>query len=457
MRLLDPLVRRQPQRYGLPDYAGQLAELGAFSFNGTQFPLSGVQFTQQGSKTEPIPTHFQGLVRGAMQNNGIIFALSLVRMQIFSQARFSFRRIRNGRPGDLFGTRELEPLNHPEPGLTTADLLARMSAQADFAGNSYHVRDGAEIIKLRPDWVDIFLEPRSDLSGRPIGYRRAGYIYWPNGDRQGKNFSVFGADEVAHFAPYPDPLADYRGMSWVTPVIREIMSDGAATRHKQSFFENAATPNMAVTLASDVSPQAFEEFVDKMDAQHKGIKDAYKTLYLGGGADVTVVGADMQQIDFKVTQGAGETRMAAASGIGAVIAQFSEGMQGSSLNAGNYQASRRRVADITMRHLWQNACGSMATLVNVPSDAELWYDDRDIPFLQEDRMDAAEIEAKKAATIRQLTDAGFTPDSVVAAVQAEDMSMLEHTGTFSVQLQPPMTSQQSADQPDPEQTPPGGA
>ena len=48
----------------------------------------------------------------------------------------------------------------------------------------------------------------------------------------------------------------------------------------------------------------------------------------------------------------------------------------------------------------------------------------------------------QSRAIRTFTDAGFTPESAIAAVQANDMSLLVHTGLFSVQLQPPGTSNQ---------------
>jgi hypothetical protein len=79
----------------------------------------------------------------------------------------------------------------------------------------------------------------------------------------------------------------------------------------------------------------------------------------------------------------------------------------------------------------------MATIIDVPSDSRLWYDDRDIPFLQEDEKDDADIQQVQAATIRTLVDAGFTWQSAVSAVTNGDMTMLEHTGLFSVQLQKP--------------------
>jgi len=78
-------------------------------------------------------------------------------------------------------------------------------------------------------------------------------------------------------------------------------------------------------------------------------------------------------------------------------------------------------------------------IVPVPRNSELWYDDRDIPFLQEDLKDAAEIQNKRAQTIRTLTDAGFTAETVISAVDNDDMSLLAHSGLFSVQLQPPGT------------------
>ncbi|MCZ7538258.1 MAG: hypothetical protein M5T61_21530 [Acidimicrobiia bacterium] len=43
----------------------------------------------------------------------------------------------------------------------------------------------------------------------------------------------------------------------------------------------------------------------------------------------------------------------------------------------------------------------------------------------------------KAAAVRQLVDAGYTPVSAMQAVQDGDLTILEHSGLYSVQLQPP--------------------
>ncbi|KPC94806.1 hypothetical protein ADL27_12480, partial [Streptomyces sp. NRRL F-6602] len=54
-----------------------------------------------------------------------------------------------------------------------------------------------------------------------------------------------------------------------------------------------------------------------------------------------------------------------------------------------------------------------------------------------DVRDAADIQGVQARTIRSLVDAGYEPKSVTAAVMAEDYSLLQHTGLYSVQLQKP--------------------
>jgi hypothetical protein len=120
-----------------------------------------------------------------------------------------------------------------------------------------------------------------------------------------------------------------------------------------------------------------------------------------------------------------------------VIAGFSEGMQGSALNAGNYSSAKRSFVDTTCRHLWMNLAGSLEPLVPPPAGSRLWVDARDIPFLNEDLTDRAEIQFRQAQTIRTLVDAGYTAESVIAAIAAEDMNLLAHSGLFSVQLQPP--------------------
>ncbi len=413
------------------DYLSAVSE---FQFNGHTYPLAGFQQTLAGERAERIANSLEAYATQAYAANGVVFACMAVRQLVFSAVRFQFQRINRGRPSELFGLPSLGTLERPWAGGTTQDLLARMIQDVDLAGNSYWTPVDGELVRLRPDWVDIVLQPIV-MRGAHLGYRRVGYLFTEGGSGTGADPVPLLRDEVAHFAPHPDPLATYRGMSWLTPGLRELQNDQLMNRHKQKFFENGATPNMVVKGIAASTQAEFLEKVEMLEGRHAGVDAAYRSLYLTPGADVEVVGKDLQQLDFKVVQGAGETRVAAAAGVPPVIVGLSEGLQGSSLNAGNYGQARRRFADGTLHPLWQNAVGSLEQIVEAPPAARLWYDTRDVPFLREDRDSAAKIQQAQAQTMRQLIDSAFEPESVVAAVDAEDWGLLKHTGIPTVQVQ----------------------
>jgi phage portal protein BeeE len=134
-------------------------------------------------------------------------------------------------------------------------------------------------------------------------------------------------------------------MSWLTPVIREVQADQHTVTHKLKFFENNASVNLAVVAKDNLDSAQFNDWVDSMERAHGGVRNAYKTLYLSSGADVTPVGSTMQQMDFANTQGAGEVRIANAAGIHPVVIGLVTSLGGSSLNVGNYNAAKRVTVD----------------------------------------------------------------------------------------------------------------
>lgn len=403
---------------------------------------------------ERIENDLAGYAEGAYKRSGVVFACALVRQLIFSEARFLWQRMNDGKPGDMFGTQELSLLENPWPGGTTGELLSRMDLDVTVAGNFFATvvddqgragaaatGSGRRISVLRPDWVTIVIE---SVSGDPyaVDAQVVGYMYEPqlsavHGPRTEP--LLLRPSEVCHYSPYPDPIARFRGMSWLTPVLREISADKAATAHKLKFFENGATLNTIARLPKEIGPEAFRKFVELFKSQHEGVENAYRTLFLGGGADLTVVSADLKQLDFKATQGAGETRIAADSGIHPVIVGLSEGLAGSSLNQGNFNAARRLTADKFLRPSWRMASASLKTLVTSPGDdVRLWYDETDIAFLREDVKERAQIQNIRAMTVDAYIRAGFEPNAAVEAAAAEDPTLLlgQHTGLVSVQMQP---------------------
>lgn len=444
MNLLTRLTGGIRDITSLEDYA---AALNQFGYGGIGYGYgyggglsTGIVQTLSGRPTELAPNNFVGLASAAYASNGVVFACMLVRQLLFSSIRFRWQTLRDGKPSKLFGTTDLQLLERPWVGGTTQDLLSRIIQDADLAGNSYWVRAGNELVRLRPDWVDLVLVERQMPDGRgQIGWSKWGYLY-TEGGRGNDKFVALLTDEVAHFAPIPDPLGFHIGMSWLTPILREIRADQSMTRHQRKFFDNAATVNMVIRHPEAATPEKVESFADRMQKKFGGVENAYKNLHLYPGADVTVVGSNLKDIDFANVREGGEVRIAAAAGVPPVIVGLSKGLDSATYS--NYGLARRRLADGTGHPLWQNLAGTMEQIIPRPpgSNSRLWYDTSDVPFLREDEKDAATIQQIRAATINSLITSGFKKDSVVAAVESGDFGLLEDTGLVSVQLLPPGTS-----------------
>jgi hypothetical protein len=425
----------------------------------------GGSWSVSGRGVEKIDPSYRSFIELAFKASPPVFAAIRFRMNVLSEARFQWRQFVSGRPGELFGSSELSLLENPWPGGTTSDLISRMEVVSSLAGNYYGTladdegrlgraaRGNRRIVHMAPDRTTIVID---SASGDPnaLDAQVVGYIYKPlaSGVREPEEV-VLLPEDVCHFAPIPDPAARFRGMSWLTPGIEEIRGDTSATLHKSKFFSNGATPNMAIVLGSDVKPVDFNRWVSLFKQSHQGVDKAYKTLFLAGGADIRPLTSDFRQIDFKPLQGLSETRIASLAGIHPTVLGFSEGLQGSSLNEGNFNASTRLAANATLRPWWRNAAASLQTLLVPPlGGAQLWYDDRDIPFLHDDAQDLATIRQANATTLNTLIAAGWKPDAAVEYLMSDDLARLrgQHSGLYSVQLQQPGADQPGANA----QTPP---
>jgi phage portal protein BeeE len=436
VNLLDQLRQRWQPGATRPDGFDPFAGLYA---HGNR-PING--------EFETADASLDAIAERVLKRSPIVWACQRTRMEVFSEVRFQWQQMRNGRPGDLFGNADLAILESPWIGGTTGDLLARMCQDVDLMGNAFVIRVNGHLRRLRPDWITAIYgsHDEPELFGDALDGELVGYFYTPRmpGGTFGEGEFLF-PNEVAHFAPYPDPQAYHRGMSWITPVLREIEADDAAVAHKGAFFRNGAVPKMAMKVDPSISKPKFEALVAAMDKAHSGPWNAYKTLYVGGGADPVPMTFNMRDLDYSVVLTSSESRVAAAAGVPGVIVGFVDGTKGTTafLGTNTYDAALKRFVDLTMRPLWRNAAASLEVLFEVPTGSRLWYDERDVAFMQDNIKEAAEVRSSHAATIRSLIDAGFDPEAAVQAVRTGDFTALDgkHTGLFSVQLQPPLSGE----------------
>jgi phage portal protein BeeE len=371
--------------------------------------------------------------RTAYKDNGIVFGAILARLSLFSEATFAFK---DKTDGHLFGADEtdgrrqtaLRKLEQPWPNGTTGELLARMIQDADYAGNAYIWDAGSQLVRRRPDQVTIVSQETRDAEGRP--FREVIGYYWdPAPFNQGQpsaKAQYYTVDEVAHWSPIPDPEAEFKGMSWMTPIVREITADTSLTQYKLRYLEHAATPNLLIKYKQKLLPETIDSLRDLMQARYGGVDNAFKTLILDQGADHSVVGNSLEQMNFTTVQAAGENRILIASGVPGIVVGSKEGLMAATYS--NYAQAMRRFADITMRPLWRSACACLSQLVAVPPNAKLWFDESNIAALRQGEKEKADTLLVLAQGMAELTKMGFEPASIVSAFNAGDIAQLKHSG-----------------------------
>lgn len=368
-----------------------------------------------------------GIVRTAREayaTNGVVFACIAARMALFSEARFQFQSTIDKH---LFGTTDLELLEYPWPNATTGELLARMEQDASTAGNSYIRKavpqDGSDalLVQMRPDCVTIVSEEKPDDMGRiykqPIGYAED---LRPLGIT-GREPQFYSVDEVCHYSPVPDPAASFRGMSWLTPVLRDIGADTALTTYKTVHVARGATPGLVLKYPQKLSDPALDRLKKRFASLYAGPENAGKTLVLDEGADVTVAGSTLEQLQLVAVQNAGESRICAAAQMPVEVV----GLEGPRSASGNYQLAIRRLADMWARPHWRMACASLQHLLSLPTASRLWYDVSDIAALREGELSRGQTVLVKAQAVSSFVTAGYTRESAIAAADSGDLSQLK--------------------------------
>ena len=379
---------------------------------------------------ETLPPGQSGFALQANSSSAIVFAAEAVRMALFAEARFQFQAKDDKH---LFGNTSLGKLEEPfGPDSTEGDLLGRMEQDAGFMGQAYIWDPPGEdrLVRLRPDWTTIVSELVTvpNGTGRPGFYRRKiGYWHEPPKallDQERLKGFMVPAAECVHWAPIPDPAADFRGMSWLTPAIRDVQGDSGLTTYKIKYLENAATPNLLIKYPAKMAPGTIDSVRERLTARYGGMSNAFKTVVLDQGADLTVVGQGLGQMDFSGVSAVGVERILADAMVPGVLVGL-EPLRGAGRG---YQESMQKLANLWARPQWRSACGALEQLLDVPSGNRLWYDVSDIAALQDGILERGQAQLVNAQALLALVQAGYTHESAIAAVESADLSQLKAGG-----------------------------
>lgn len=424
----------------------------SFQWNGpppnTYYSWGRPGYTGYHTPKEQTPNDWQTYVDLLYKSSPVVFMAAQARANLFSEIRFQWRPVKEvATQFNLHGTLELELLEKPWPGGTTKDLCKRALLDADAAGNFFARREVSlkgkkRLRRLRPDWVTIEL---NDAADKIVESDIDHYAYWPGGVDSGNDPVRIEIEDMVHWAPIPDPNSMFLGMSWLTPIINEVLAEKAATRHLLNFFKKGAQLGIiamireGVEMDYDDMVQAREEFF----AGHVGEANAYEPMWAGPAYDFKVIQNDLKSLDLGSVRAHVEAHITGAAGVPAVMLGLAEGQSTSALGVSNYKPAAEGFVDRTMRDLWHSFCDALEPVVGEPHDKEgvvirgqrLWYSDADISVLNRDRKEDADIMSSNLTAIMAATTQGATFESAKLAVQSGDIKKLKHTGDRSVQLQ----------------------
>ena len=407
---------------------------------------------------ESLLPQFVDWSKRAYTSNGIVFSAFLLRMLLLSEAEFQWQALDDKH---LFGNQDLLALEEPfGPGSHSGELIARMEQDAGMAGNAYiwSAPGQDRLVRLRPDWTTIISElvnvPGGGQYRRKTGYWVADPAKLVTDPRQGQ---FYPADEVAHWAPIPDPVAEFRGMSWLTPVVRDVAGDDGLTQYKIRYLENNASPNLLLRYASKLAPGTVDALRERITARYAGVDNAFKTLILDQGADATVIGNSLQQMDFANVGAAGADRILAASMVPGVLVGI-EPLRGAGRG---YEESMQKFANMWARPTWRSLCACLQGIVPPPSTGtRLWFDTSDIAALQDTALTRGQAALVNMQALLTASQAGADFGSAVQAIEAGDVSLLKPAAA-GVPIPGPGTVQHMLPQAQPGATatplPPSGA
>lgn len=186
----------------------------------------------------------------------------------------------------------LTVINKPNDFFTRQELIESGQQHVDLTGEGWLIvsRIGtvpAELWVARPDRMVVVTSPTDFLLG---------YIYLTP---SGQEMPLRREDVLSQRMPHPrDP---YRGLGPVQTVISQIEGSAAGAEWNTSFFRNGARPGGIVKLSRKLPDRAFEQLVERWNANHRGTANAGKTAFLEEGDYIDIQPMSVRDMAFVET------------------------------------------------------------------------------------------------------------------------------------------------------------
>lgn len=104
-------------------------------------------------------------------------------------------------------------------------------------------------------------------------------------------------DQVIHIKDF-NPYNKYRGLSPTEPLANEIDVDFRSMLYNKKFFDNDATPSMALMTDKNLNPEQRTRLEESYDKKHRGAQNAHRPTILEGGLKLESFGPTHKDMDF---------------------------------------------------------------------------------------------------------------------------------------------------------------
>lgn len=274
----------------------------------------------------------------------------------------------------------MQLMMRPNPRMGEATLMATTMTYLSIGGNAYwhKVRNGAgQVVEVWPYHGGQMI---------PVGGGSAWVDHYDFDNGSGE-FQRVPVDDVIHFQwPLRDPDQPWMAIPPLIAAAREVDTDNEATRYLYALLKNDAVPRTVVTTPPDR---------DLTDDEYKRFKAQWREKYGGdnrgevalleGGATVTRLSLNLEELAFEALHRIPEARIASVMRVPPILAGLNVGLERSTFS--NYGEARKSFVQDTLSPLWRIFESEItANLLPEYGDdsGRVVYDRSEVQALQED-------------------------------------------------------------------------
>ncbi len=235
-------------------------------------------------------------------------------------------------------------LRRPNPLMSGTELKVITMAYMAIGGNAYWHK-----IKSRSGVLETWPYHAGQIFPVPGGNNWIDHYDFDDGTGVMKPVA---ADEIVHFKwPTPDPEQPWQAIAPLRAAASEVDADNEASRYLRALLQNDAIPRTIITqsperyMNDDEVRRARTQYSERYGGDNRG-----GVLILEGGATVSRLGLDLQEMAFEAMHNIPEARIAAVMRVPPIIAGLNVGLNRSTFS--NYAEARTAFTQDTIVPFW---------------------------------------------------------------------------------------------------------